>query len=95
MVTVAMSLPPSGLQPGSVDRRLPVRERNLLLTVLFISVAVLAASWMFVRVAEDYMIENVARTAAVKWASYLENHLVEFGAVLEHGRFPEEETHVF
>ena len=95
MVIVAMSLPSSGLQPGSVDRRLPVRERNLLLTVLFISVAILAASWVLVRVAEDYMIENTARTAAVKWASYLESHLLKFDAVLEFGRYPEEEAHLF
>jgi len=90
-----MSFPSSGLQPGSMIRRLPVREKNLLLTVLFISITALAASWMLVRVAEDYMIENAARTTAVKWASYLENHLVEFSTVLEDGRFPEEETHLF
>jgi PAS domain S-box-containing protein len=72
----------ASLRPSRVG---PARDRRLLLSLLAVSIAALAASWVAVRAAEREFLKSEAATTAIHWATFLEDHLTNLDEILSVG----------
>jgi PAS domain S-box-containing protein len=63
----------------------PARDRRLLLSLLAVSIAALAVSWIAVRAAERELLKSEAATTAIHWATFLEDHLANLDEILSVG----------